>query len=268
MLPKTEKIFSLLLKRVPIFIAVTLLAVLMRYFFVQNNHSENDKNDVEKSKIETPSNNFPDSIFRRDTLKAAETEPAATAEVDFEKLHDSTFVELIQLDSDFVLDIRYATEDNFMKKKVYPCAKAFLRKKTALALLRAHEEVKKMGFRFKIYDAYRPLSVQWILWNSTDKKQYVANPKKGSNHNRGCAVDITLVRDKDLSELDMGTPYDFFGKEAHHSYTGMSKEVRENRNILRKVLENNGFKAVSHEWWHYDFFHKYPVSDFPLPCRE
>jgi D-alanyl-D-alanine dipeptidase len=106
------------------------------------------------------------------------------------------------------------------------------------------------------------------LWNATDKKQYVADPRKGSNHNRGCAVDLTLVKSDDFSEIPMGTEYDFFGKEAHHSYVNLPQEVLKNRQLLKTTLEKHGFRAVSHEWWHYDFGVKYPVSDFPLPCEE
>jgi zinc D-Ala-D-Ala dipeptidase len=182
------------------------------------------------------------------------------------ELPDSAFVDLMRIDTTWVLDIRYATEDNFMNKAVYPCAKALMRKVVAEALLKAQKKFLDLGYSIKIHDAYRPLSVQWELWNSTDKKGYVANPTKGSNHNRGCAIDLTLIERQTGKELDMGTSYDFFGKKAHHTYTDFPTEVLENRRQLKTVMESVGFKSISNEWWHYDFPRRYPVSDFPLPC--
>ncbi|MEM6299305.1 MAG: M15 family metallopeptidase, partial [Bacteroidota bacterium] len=110
------------------------------------------------------------------------------------------------------------------------------------------------------------LSVQWELWNGTDKKQYVANPRYGSNHNRGAAVDLTLVNAQTGEQLDMGTTYDFFGKKAHHSYQNLSSEVLARRKLLKTVLYQYGFTSINSEWWHYNYFRKYPVSDHPLDC--
>lgn len=179
--------------------------------------------------------------------------------------HDSTLVEVLKVDKSFILDIRYATTNNFMKIKVYPCDKCLLRKCAAEALKKANDLFKKDGFMVKIYDGYRPLSVQWELWNRTSNKNYVANPRKGSNHNRGCAVDMTLT-DLNGKELDMGTPYDFFGPEAHHTYTNLPAKVLKNRQKLKSVMESVGFKHISNEWWHYDYKIKYSVLDQPLPC--
>lgn len=179
---------------------------------------------------------------------------------------DSAFVRVIEYIPDVVLDLRYATTNNFMEKKVYPCAECLLRYEAVKALKKAQEDFKTKGYKIKIFDGYRPLSVQWKLWNSTDKKQYVANPKYGSNHNRGCAVDLTLV-DSTGRELDMGTDFDFFGKKAHHSYTNLPQEVLENRRILKTVLAQHGFSKINSEWWHYNYKTKYPVSDAPLPCE-
>lgn len=211
-----------------------------------------------------------DSLQRIELQKQVEAKQAAEKKAYFESLEDSAMVELINYDSSLVLDIRYATEDNFMKQKVYPCPKALLRKVAAEALFEAHQKFKEKGYRIKIYDGYRPLSVQWILWNKTTNKNYVANPRKGSNHNKGCAVDMTLV-DSLGNELNMGTGYDFFGKEAHHTFIDFPKETKEqilkNRKTLKTIMESVGFKSISNEWWHYDFKIKYPVSDTPLPCE-
>ncbi len=180
-------------------------------------------------------------------------------------LPDSALVEVLLVDSSFIIDIRYATTNNFMKMKVYPCDKCLLRKTAAISLKKAHDLFKKEGYKIKIYDGYRPLSVQWELWNRTTNKNYVANPKKGSNHNRGCAVDMTLT-DMNGKELDMGTPYDFFGPAAHHTYTNLPAKVLKNRLKLKNIMESVGFKSISNEWWHYDYKIKYSVLDQPLPC--
>ncbi|WP_338762731.1 M15 family metallopeptidase [Bernardetia sp. ABR2-2B] len=211
-----------------------------------------------------------DSLRKVELQKEVQAKQEAEKKAYFEKLEDSAMVELINYDSSLVLDIRYATENNFMKQKVYPCPKALLRKVAAEALFEAHQKFKEQGYRIKIYDGYRPLSVQWILWNTTTNKNYVANPRKGSNHNKGCAVDMTLV-DSLGNELNMGTGYDFFGKEAHHTFTAFPTETKDeilrNRKTLKTIMENVGFKSISNEWWHYDFKIKYPVSDTPLPCE-
>ena len=211
-----------------------------------------------------------DSLKEVEFQKQLKLQEKARKKAYFENLEDSTMIELINYDSSLVLDIRYATENNFMKQKVYPCPKALLRKVAAEALFKAHQRFKEQGYRIKIYDGYRPLSVQWILWNTTTNKNYVANPRKGSNHNKGCAVDMTLV-DSVGNELNMGTGYDFFGKEAHHTYTDFptyeKEEILKNRKMLKITMESVGFKSISNEWWHYDFKIKYPVSDTPLPCK-
>ncbi|MCC5943682.1 MAG: M15 family metallopeptidase [Bernardetiaceae bacterium] len=213
-----------------------------------------------------------DSLF---TLEIADTikplvvsPPRFNYDSFYSLLPDSAMVELVRWDSTFVLDIRYATADNFMNKAVYPCGKCLLRKEVAMALMEAQKEFMTMGYRIKIYDGYRPLSVQWDLWNSTDQKQYVANPRYGSNHNRGTAVDLTLINAETLEELPMGTDYDFFGKQAHHSYQQHTKEVLENRILLKNTLRKYGFSPFSREWWHYDYKNRYPLSDEPLPCEE
>jgi len=211
-----------------------------------------------------------DSLKRTELQKQLKAKQEAEKKAYFDKLEDSAMVELINYDSSLVLDIRYATENNFMNQKVYPCAKALLRKVAAVALFDAHQKFKEKGYRIKIYDAYRPLSVQWILWNKTTNKNYVANPKKGSNHNKGCAVDMTLI-DADGNELNMGTEYDFFGAAAHHTFVDFPAktkgEILKNRKTLKTIMESVGFKSISNEWWHYDFKIKYAVSDVPLPCE-
>ena len=164
----------------------------------------------------------------------------------------SDFVRLKDLSTDFVYELKYATPDNFLKQAVYDCGECYLRKSTAEALVKANEAFKQLGYRIKLFDCYRPLSVQKKMWKILPGTHYVANPAKGSKHNRGAAVDLTLV-DAQGKELNMGTPFDFFGKEAHHTYTQHSKEVLENRKLLKETLDKFNFKSIYSEWWHYEY---------------
>lgn len=167
-------------------------------------------------------------------------------------VNDSVFVNLKEYSSEFIYDMKYATEDNFLKAKVYDCAECYLRLKTVKALIAANADFQKLGYKIKIFDCYRPLSIQKRMWDIVPNPEYVANPAKGSIHNRGGAVDITLV-DKNGNELDFGTAFDHFGVEAGHDYTKIPKKVRNNRKLLKKIMVQNGFRAFKSEWWHYDF---------------
>lgn len=164
----------------------------------------------------------------------------------------SDFVRLKDLSSDFVYELKYATPDNFLKQAVYDCGECYLRKSTAEALVKANKAFIQLGYRIKLFDCYRPLSVQKKMWKILPGTDYVANPAKGSKHNRGAAVDLTLV-DAQGKELNMGTPFDFFGKEAHHTYTEHTKEVLENRKLLKETLNKYNFKSIYSEWWHYEY---------------
>jgi D-alanyl-D-alanine dipeptidase len=164
---------------------------------------------------------------------------------------DTTFVNLKDYSTDFVYDMKYATTDNFLKAKVYDCAECFLRLKTVNAMIEANKKFMKKGYKIKLYDCYRPLDVQKKMWDIVPNPQYVANPKRGSIHNRGGAVDITLV-DKEGKELDMGTSFDFFGIEASHGYLNVTEEVKKNRRLLKKIMKRNNFNSFDSEWWHYN----------------
>jgi D-alanyl-D-alanine dipeptidase len=166
-------------------------------------------------------------------------------------VNDTTFVNLKDYSDDFVYDMKYATEDNFLKAKVYDCAECFLRLKTVVALVVANKEFIKKGYRIKLFDCYRPLDIQKRMWKIVSNPQYVADPAKGSIHNRGGAVDITLV-DAYTKELDMGTPFDFFGEEASHSYDKLSEEVKNNRILLKSIMTAVNFNSFDSEWWHYN----------------
>jgi D-alanyl-D-alanine dipeptidase len=172
-------------------------------------------------------------------------------EVNNQFVNDSTFVNLKQYSQDFVYDMKYATADNFLKAKVYDCGECFLRLKTVNALIEANKKFIEKGYKIKIFDCYRPLDIQKKMWKIVSNPKYVANPAKGSIHNRGGAVDITLV-DRFGKELDMGTSFDFFGIEASHNYPNVSEEVKENRIVLKTTMTSSGFNSFDSEWWHYN----------------
>ena len=169
----------------------------------------------------------------------------------FESLADTTFVRLADFSNDFAYDMRYATENNFLKAKVYDCAECYTRVRTAKALLKANAEFLEKGIKIKFFDCYRPNSVQYKMWEIVPNPQYVANPVKGSIHNKGGAVDITLV-DLDGKELDMGTDFDFFGKRAYHDNLDLPQEILTNRKLLKDTMEKYGFWSIRTEWWHYN----------------
>ncbi|KFF05567.1 M15 family metallopeptidase [Flavobacterium reichenbachii] len=164
---------------------------------------------------------------------------------------DTSFVNLKEYSKDFVYDMKYATEDNFLKAKVYDCAECLLRLKTVQALVAANIDFMKKGYKIKLYDCYRPLSIQKKMWEIVSNPSYVADPKKGSIHNRGGAVDISLV-DANGIEVEMGTSFDFFGFQASHNYTKLPKKVLANRKYLKEVMIKNGFNSFDSEWWHYN----------------
>lgn len=167
------------------------------------------------------------------------------------EVSDTTFVNLRDYSNDFVYDMKYATEDNFLKAKVYDCAECMLRLKTVKALIAANNDFLNKGYRIKLYDCYRPLDIQKRMWEIVSNPKYVADPKKGSIHNRGGAVDISLV-DLTGKEVDMGTRFDFFGIQASHNFKQLSKEILSKRAYLKKTMIKNGFNSFDSEWWHYN----------------
>lgn len=164
-------------------------------------------------------------------------------------------VELKKLDDTIKLDVRYATANNFAGRAVYKEARAFLQRPAAEALVRASRSLKQKGYGIAVFDAYRPWFVTKLFWEITpeDKKQFVANPSKGSRHNRGCAVDLTLYDLKTGQEVSMTSEYDEMSERSHISYAGGTEEQRRLRDTLRAALEAEGFTVYEPEWWHYDF---------------
>lgn len=174
-------------------------------------------------------------------------------------------VDLLSVDSTFVLDIRYATENNFTKVVLYPEARGKLRREAAESLAAVQRELKPMGLRLKIYDGYRPLSIQWKLWEVVPNEDFVANPKKGSRHNRGAAVDLTII-DSLGNELEMPTGYDDFTPNASHEWMDLPECALKNRTLLKTIMINHGFLPIKSEWWHYDFkgWEQYDILDEPF----
>jgi beta-N-acetylhexosaminidase len=174
-------------------------------------------------------------------------------------------VDISRLDPTIRLDIRYATADNFTGQVVYPAPRCLLREDVAEKLVRAHQKLQAAGYGLKVYDGYRPLAVQKKFWAIMPVEDYVADPFKGSRHNRGAAVDVGLV-DSRGNELPMPSGYDDFTEKAHRDYTGASEEELRNRAILEEAMVSEGFLPFPSEWWHFDAqgWENYPVSDQPL----
>jgi zinc D-Ala-D-Ala dipeptidase len=193
---------------------------------------------------------------------------SSNSQVASQEINDTSFVNIKDYSKDFILDMKYATTDNFLKTKVYDCESCFLRLKTVKALIAANKTFIKKGYRIKLFDCYRPLDVQKKMWAIVSNPDYVANPAKGSIHNRGGAIDMTLVNKKG-KELDMGTDFDFFGSESSHNYLKFSKEILNNRKFLKKIMLKNHFESFDSEWWHYNLegSKKDKLSNFTWNCR-
>lgn len=185
-----------------------------------------------------------------------------------ESVADTTFVRLADYSDGFAFDLRYATANNFLKEQVYDCGECYTRAKTVKALLKANEEFKNHGVKIKFYDCYRPNYVQYKMWKIVPNPQYVANPVKGSIHNKGGAVDITLVT-LEGEELKMPTDFDFFGKRAYHDNFDLPQEILDNRKLLKETMEKYGFWSTRTEWWHYNLqgASNDPIANFTWDCE-
>jgi len=163
------------------------------------------------------------------------------------------------------LDIRYATANNFLKRKLYSTPKCALRSSVAQKLALVQTDLEKVGLGLKVYDCYRPFSVTKQMWEVLPDPNYVANPARGSRHNRGAAVDLTLV-DRTGKELEMPTPFDDFTAKAHRDYAGGSAQSRKNRQLLEDAMKKQGFIGITTEWWHFDSedWQKFAILDIPL----
>ena len=174
-------------------------------------------------------------------------------------------IELINLDNTIKLDIRYARSDNFVGRQVYPEARAFLQRPAAKAVLRVHRKLAEKGLGLVIFDGYRPWAITKVFWEVTseDKRKFVANPATGSRHNRGCAVDLSIYDLKTGKEIEMPSDFDEFTERASPDYKGGTVKERKNRDLLRSLMEAEGFTVNSNEWWHFDYrdWKEYPIFD-------
>ncbi len=190
---------------------------------------------------------------------------AQTAPPKEDNKREADLVELTKLDKTIKLDIRYATADNFVGKPVYPEARAFLQRPAAEGVVRVHKWLNKQRLGIVIYDGYRPWAITKLFWEVVreDQKMFVADPAKGSKHNRGCAVDLGIFDLKTGMAIPMPSAYDEFTERASPDYAGGTDEERNNRDKLRQLMEANGFTVNPNEWWHFDLigWEQYAIYD-------
>jgi zinc D-Ala-D-Ala dipeptidase len=177
-------------------------------------------------------------------------------------------VELVALDPTLKLDVRYATPDNFTGRAVYPEARVFLQRPAAEALVRAHRALAPRGYGLLLFDGYRPWRITKLFWDVTPraKRNFVANPNRGSKHNRGSAVDLTLYDLQTGREVAMPSAYDDMSRRAAPGYAGGTPDERARRDLLRSALESEGFTVEPNEWWHFNYkdWREYPILDIPF----
>lgn len=206
---------------------------------------DNKGKTPQNSKLQTP-------IAQKDTIPSNSTINTQPITIDSLKKQGKIWADISQIAPDIQLDIRYATGNNFTKQQIYDCPKCLLRLEVAEALLKVKADLKKAGYGIKLFDCFRPLAAQERLWKIKPDRRYVTPPEKGSMHNRGAAVDITLT-DLEGTELDMGTDFDVFTRKAWHNYKDLPKQVIERRILLKNYMQNHGFKSITTEWWHYSY---------------
>jgi D-alanyl-D-alanine dipeptidase len=177
-------------------------------------------------------------------------------------------VEIRSIDSTIRYDIRYATSRNFLGRPVYAQSRALLQRPAAEALARVQRRLASAGYGLLVFDAYRPWSVTKLFWEETPPAQraFVADPRKGSRHNRACAVDVTMVDSATGEEVRMTSAYDDFTPRASVTFPGIAPEQRHRRDLLRSAMEAEGFAVEPLEWWHYDFreWAASPLMDIPF----
>ncbi|MEC8265634.1 MAG: D-alanyl-D-alanine dipeptidase [Pseudomonadota bacterium] len=170
-------------------------------------------------------------------------------------------VNVKQKNADVIIDLRYASENNFTSQKIFNSNECYIHNVAFEHLCKSIEISKKLGYKLKIFDAYRPVYVQKALWNKLPDPNFIAPPEKGSPHSRGVAIDLTLTRDGE--ELDMGTEFDEFSRLSYHGNLDISKESYENRLILLGIMTDSGWDFFRNEWWHYQLFNSktFPIID-------
>jgi D-alanyl-D-alanine dipeptidase len=213
-------------------------------------------------------------LAAQDTFRLTPARPVAQLRVEALKqtppaesgpFRPHSLVNVAALDPTIRLDIRYAGTNNFLSSPVYESARAYLQRPAAEALIRAHNRLKQSGYGIVIHDTYRPWFVTWIFWEATPPqlKDFVANPARGSKHNRGCAADVTLYDLKTNSPVEMTSLYDEMSERAYPDYPGGTPLQRQLRDLLRTAMESEGFTVYEYEWWHFDYkdWRHYPIGN-------
>ncbi len=208
------------------------------------------------------------TIDAQTTLKVVSSRKEYQQQVKQDSLHN--MVLLHQFVPGLQYNLRYATTNNFMHRLMYPgnVDYTFLRLPAARALDSVQQSLAKQGLGLKVFDAYRPYAVTVNFWELVKDERYVANPAKGSGHNRGLAVDLTIINPSSGEALNMGTDFDNFSDTAHHSFTHLPEDVLRNRNLLKTTMERYGFKALETEWWHYSFPNNRQYDVLDISFRE
>jgi zinc D-Ala-D-Ala dipeptidase len=174
---------------------------------------------------------------------------------------------IVAADHGVDIELAYATANNFTGRPIYRQARCYLHADAAAALDRAVVLARAQGYRLRIFDAYRPTEAQWVMWNHTPDPEFLADPRRGSPHSRGVALDLTLL-DRESRELDMGTGFDAFTPLSHHGSLEISQPAQANRSTLLGIMTAAGWDFYRNEWWHYQLFNsrRYPLySDSALP---
>jgi len=176
-------------------------------------------------------------------------------------------VEIMAPEFDVDISLAYATSANFTGAPIYQNAICYLHREASIALCKAIRTAANIGYRLCIYDAFRPSEAQWTLWNHTPDPSFLADPRRGSPHSRGVAIDLTLT-DRTGTPLEMGTPFDAFTNKSHHGNTAISKIAQQNRLTLLGIMTLAGWDFYRNEWWHYQLFEarKFPlISNSEIP---
>ncbi|MGM0635883.1 MAG: M15 family metallopeptidase [Bacteroidota bacterium] len=203
----------------------------------------------------TSSNDYSDSLDIVDDIEEHQEQVANNPNLEV--------IDLSEIHPEIEFDIRYATENNFTGEIIYPSADAFARKPVAEALVEVQDSLSQLDLKLKIFDGYRPYQATVMFYDIYPNSDFVANPEFGSRHNRGCAIDLTLIDKNTNEELDMPTGYDDFTEVAHPDYTDLPEDVIENRELLIGIMTHFGFSVYPSEWWHFDYdgWEDYPLMD-------
>jgi zinc D-Ala-D-Ala dipeptidase len=224
---------------------------------ISKNSQQQPSNKIDRTETQKDNNTSnPKSIQNSQSKKSLPSKDSLTDKNQSQSLSNpKQWTEIINrsttnTNNDIVINFPYATTDNFVKTKLYSCSRCFLRPDVAIAVQKAHEQLQAKGYGLKLFDCYRPHKVQYEMWKIKPDENYVGNPKKGSDHNRGIAVDLTII-DRNGKPLDMGTSFDDFSLKAHHTYSKLSPAIIKNRLLLKNTMASVGFHHVDTEWWHY-----------------